>query len=94
MADFPIEREAQGSEGRYHACVDGHEVEMTYRLADDGAMVIEHTFVAPALRGRKVGEALVARSVADAREEGRRIVPVCSFVKAQLARHREWQDVL
>ncbi|HJO35392.1 MAG: GNAT family N-acetyltransferase [Pseudomonadota bacterium] len=94
MAEFPIEREEQGEGGRYHACIDGHEVEMTYRLADASTMVIDHTFVAPALRGRQVGEALVARSVADARREGRRIVPVCSFVKAQLARHRDWQDVL
>lgn len=94
MADFPIEHEAQGDGGRYHACIDGYEVEMTYRLTDARTMVIDHTFVAPALRGRQVGEALVARGVVDARRDGRRIVPLCSFVKVQLARHREWQDVL
>jgi len=41
-----------------------------------------------------VGEALVLRGVEDARAEGRKIVPLCPFAKAQIDRYPEWQDVL
>jgi hypothetical protein len=50
--------------------------------------------VPEALRGRSVGAALVARAVGDARAEGLRIVPQCSFAAAQFDRHPDWQDVL
>jgi uncharacterized protein len=46
------------------------------------------------LGGRSVGQALVGRAVEDARAEGRTVVPLCPFAKAQIARHVEWQDVL
>ena len=40
------------------------------------------------------GEALVRHAVERARESGTRILPLCPFAKAQIARHPEWQDVL
>jgi predicted GNAT family acetyltransferase len=46
------------------------------------------------MRGRKIGVALVERAVEDARAEGIKIVPLCPFAKAQIARHPEWQEVL
>ena len=46
------------------------------------------------MRGRSVGQALVRRAVEDARAEGRSVVPLCPFAKAQIERHPEWQDVL
>jgi predicted GNAT family acetyltransferase len=45
-----------------------------------------------ALRGTGAGQALVARLVADARAEGRKIVPLCPFVNAQRRKHPEWAD--
>lgn len=67
---------------------------MTYSRAGVGLIIIDHTEVPEALRGRPVGEARVRRSVEDARAEGRLILPLCPFAKAQIARHPEWQDVL
>jgi predicted GNAT family acetyltransferase len=46
------------------------------------------------LRGRSVGQALVKKAVEDARVEGKKILPLCPFAKAQIAKHVEWQDVL
>ncbi|WP_108484209.1 GNAT family N-acetyltransferase [Oceaniglobus ichthyenteri] len=93
-ADFDITREETDSKGRYATVVDGHEAEMTYSRVGASMIIIDHTGVPDALRGRGVGQALVRRGVEDARAEGRKIVPLCPFAKAQIARHPEWQDVL
>lgn len=89
-----IEREETDSKGRYAVTLDEETAEMTYSRAGASTIIIDHTFVPGALRGRGVGEALVERGVRDARAEGRKIVPLCSFAKAQIQRHEEWQDVL
>ena len=89
----PIEREETPGGGRYVARLEDGEAEMTWSRGDS-IDIIDHTFVPPALRGRSVGEALVARAVADAREGGRRILPLCSFAAAQFRRHPDWADVL
>lgn len=91
---FQITREEGDSKGRYSVTVDGHEAEMTYSRAGATTIIIDHTGVPDALRGRGVGQALVRRGVEDARAEGRKIVPLCPFAKAQIARHPDWQDVL
>jgi uncharacterized protein len=83
--------------GRYVAMVDGLESELVFTRAkrgDQAVMIVDHTGVPEELSGRGVGLALVARAVEDARAEGFRIVPHCSFVRVMLARHKEWRDVL
>ncbi|CTQ33173.1 GNAT family N-acetyltransferase [Jannaschia rubra] len=92
--DIEITREESETKGRYGALVDGHEAEMTWSRAGAATIIIDHTAVPGALRGRGVGQALVRRAVEDARAEGRRIVPLCPFARAQIARHPQWQDVL
>lgn len=89
-----IRRENNGSKGRYVIAMDGAEAEMTYTLAGAQRLIIDHTGVPDALRGRRLGEALVRRGVEDARAEGKSIIPLCPFAKAQFERHPEWQDVL
>ena len=46
------------------------------------------------MRGGGVAQLLVEALVADAREQGFRIVPQCSYVAAQFRRHPEWADLL
>lgn len=92
--EFEITREEGDSKGRYFAVVDSHEAEMTYSRMGESTIIIDHTGVPDALRGRGVGQALVKRGVEDARAEGRKVVPLCPFAKAQIERHAEWQDVL
>ena len=89
-----IEREDGPSKGRYRLVVDGVEAEMTYSRAGERRIIIDHTEVPSALRGRKIGERLVRRAVEDARRDGIVIVPLCPFAKARIDRHPEWQDVL
>lgn len=67
---------------------------MTYSRAGETRIIIDHTGVPDALRGMGVGVALVERAVMDAREEGKTIIPLCPYAKAQIAKRPEWQNVL
>ncbi len=93
--DIEISHEETGSKGRYVARLAGlPEAELTYSRVNPTYIIIDHTGVPDALRGKGVGEALVRHAVERARESGTRILPLCPFAKAQIARHPEWQDVL
>jgi predicted GNAT family acetyltransferase len=92
--DGEVEREDGSPKGRYRLVVDGVEAEMTYSRAGEKLIIIDHTEVPSALRGRKVGERMVRQAVEDARRDGIAIIPLCPFAKAQIERHPEWQDVL
>lgn len=90
-----IDREDRETEGRYVIHLEnGPEAEMTYRRIGAATIAIDHTRVPPAYRGQGIAEKLVARGIADARAEGLRIVPICSYVAAQFRRHPDWDDVL
>jgi len=67
---------------------------MTFSRASAALIIIDHTEVPDALRGRGVGQALVLRAVEDARREGFRIIPLCPFARSQFERHPQWRDVL
>ncbi len=92
--NLKIDREEGTAKGRYSVRLDGVEAAMTYSRAGTSLIIIDHTEVPEALRGRSVGQALVRRAIEDARAEGRLILPLCPFARAQIARHPEWQDVL
>ena len=82
------------SKGRYFYRADGAEAEMTYSRAGEKLIIIDHTEVPATFRGQGVGQALVARAVADARAAGKHILPLCPFAAAQFRRHPEWRDLL
>ena len=85
MSEFSISREDGPSGGRYVTIVDGHTAEMTYSRAGETRIIIDHTEVPDALRGTGLGKKLVERGVLDARAEGKKIVPLCPYAKAQIA---------
>ncbi len=93
--DYPVEREDQPGHGRYVIHLpDALEAEMTFRKLGDTAIAIDHTFVPPAFRGASLAQKLVDRGIADARRDGIKIRPECSYVVAQFRRHPEWADLL
>ncbi|HEX2794946.1 MAG TPA: GNAT family N-acetyltransferase [Croceicoccus sp.] len=95
MDDVTITREDRERRGTYRAKVEGHQQagELTYQKSD-GVLVADHTFVPDALRGKGVAARLVDALIADARQEGTKIRPLCSYVVAAFRRHPEWKDVL
>ena len=94
MSESGVQREEGESKGRYWIDVDGHVAEMTYSRAGAKMIIIDHTEVPDALRGQGVGRRLVERAVLDAREEGRKILPLCPYAKATIAKTPEWHDVV
>ena len=94
MSDIQITREDAANGGRYTTVVDGHEAEMTYSRAGTTRIIIDHTGVPEALKGRGVGKRLVEAAVKDARAEGFKIIPLCPFAKATLEKTPDWQDVV
>lgn len=89
-----IREEVTGSGGRYVALLEGHEAEMTYSRASPKLIIIDHTGVPDALRGKGVGQVLALHAVEAARAGGWKIIPLCPFFKAQAQRHEEWVDVI
>lgn len=92
--ELPVLREESGSRGRYVIYLpDGTEAEMTYRRRDPHTIVADHTGTPPQHRNQGLALRLVQRAIDDARREGTRIVPQCSYVVAQFRRHPEWAQL-
>lgn len=93
-AEISIKRE-DGRHGRWYAALEGGaEAEMTYRRWDGGIISIDHTFVPESHRGQGIAEALMQAAITDARADGLRIRPLCSYAVLQFRRHPEWRDLL
>lgn len=90
-----ITHEGNAAHGEYRATVPGSDAvgRLTWK-ARGGARIAEHTLVPPEIGGQGVAAALVDALVRDAREDGFKIVPQCSYVEAQFRRHPEWADLL
>lgn len=97
MAIEGIEITHQGNEahGEYRAAVPGSDAvgRLTWQ-ARGNARIADHTLVPPEIGGRGLAAALVEALVADAKTEGFKIVPQCSYVDAQFRRHPEWSNLL
>lgn len=93
-----IVRIDQGKAGEYHAQVAGspHVGRLTW-VAHEGprgtVRVAEHTLVPRELEGRGIAGQLVQALIADAREQGFRVEPQCSYVEAQFRRHPDWAEL-
>lgn len=92
--ELTVTREDTPTSGRYVIhLAPGAEAEMTFRKAANGNITIDHTGVPPAYEGRGLAAKLVNQAIADARAQGFKITPICSYVVAQFRRHPEWADL-
>ena len=78
---------------RYETEVDGHLALAEYAEEGD-RIVFKHTYVPPELRSRGIAEKLVRAVLEEARREGRRIVPQCSYVALFIRRNPEFQPLV
>lgn len=95
MTELKITVEDMGSRGAYHAAIEGsaRPAKLTWRLREDGARIADHTFTPPEARGKGVASRLVEALIADAREQGFKIVPTCSYVARLFDRNPGWADL-
>lgn len=82
-----------GKKGRWIAMENGVQAgEMTYVWAGDDKFIIEHTIGNPEFKG--VGMKLLDKAVAYARDNNKKIIPLCPFAKKMFDRKEEIRDVL
>jgi len=55
--------------------------------SERGLVFLVHTEIDPAFEGQGLGERLVAGALEDLHARGRKLVPLCPFVRAYLRRH-------
>ncbi len=87
--------EYKNGENRIYAVNDeGVEVgEVTFVPTGEDMFIIDHTGVDDAARGQGIAQELVKRAVEKAKTEGKKIVPLCPFAKAEFAKKPEYQEV-
>ena len=94
MEELTITRHEQNGSGEYRAHVAGHEHSGMLSWVQHGDVrSAEHTVVPNELRGRGIAERLVLALIEDARAQGFRIHPACSYVAVAFQRHPEWADL-
>lgn len=94
MEGLTITRHQEGDHGEYRAHLhDSDHIGRLTWVERGGARIADHTLVPPQIEGRGVAARLVERMVADARAEGFKIEPQCSYVVVAFKRHPEWADV-
>ncbi|MEZ5346455.1 MAG: GNAT family N-acetyltransferase [Pyrinomonadaceae bacterium] len=90
-----IIREDNGKKGTFFIEQDGKRAAlMTYTMAGETRMIIDHTEVDDSLRGTGAGKKLVAAGVEYARANDLTVLPLCPFAKAIIEKTPEYQDVL
>ena len=92
---FTVEHEDGPGHGRYFINLPGGlEAEMTYRKIGSDVIAIDHTYTPPEFRGNNIAFLLIERGIADARSNGTKVKPECSYAVAQFRRHPDWADLL
>ncbi len=92
--ELNIQFEENDQKGRFFADLgDDYEAEMTFIRQGD-TMIVDHTGVPKPFEGRGIAANLVIAGVEFARENGRKMKPVCPYVVVLFKRHADWADVL
>ncbi len=95
MTEFEIRHEKNRNSGRYVIeLAPGKIAEMTYQRQSLSQIIIDHTRVPPEFRGRDIAARLMEYAIGQARRNKDKIVPECSYVQKQFARHKDWADLL
>lgn len=84
--DVPVSDNA--AQSRFELTVDGHTAYLAYERSRD-TLTLVHTEVPPEIRGRHLGDRLVAAALEAGRSAGLRVVVVCPFARAYLQRHQQ-----
>jgi len=81
-------------ETRYEIHVDGHRAGSTHYRITPEALVFDHTEVDDAYEGQGLGGQLARGALDDVRANGQKVIAECPFIKAWIADHADYQDLL
>ncbi|MCX2731073.1 GNAT family N-acetyltransferase [Saccharopolyspora sp. NFXS83] len=79
---------------RYDVTAAGSLAGFTEFVDQGEQRIFFHTEIGEEFGGRGLGGTLVGRALADTREAGLRVVPVCPFVAKYLKNHHEFDDLV
>lgn len=90
-----IQFEQTGNKGAlYYEEAGKRLAEMTFSMAGETRMIIDHTEVSDVLRGKGAGKQLVDAAVQHARKNNLKILPLCPFAKSVFEKTEAYHDVL
>ncbi|MBK7182038.1 MAG: N-acetyltransferase [Bacteroidetes bacterium] len=90
-----VQHKKSDNKGVFYIEVDGlKKAEMTYVMAGETKMIIDHTEVLAELSGKGAGKMLVEKAVEYARKNGIKILPLCTFAKTVFEKTPDYNDVL
>lgn len=90
-----IQLKESQTKGAAIALINDQEAgKMTYSIASENKIIIDHTEVEDEFNGQGVGKSLLIKIVEMAREKQIKILPLCPFAKAMFEKNEELRDVL
>ena len=90
-----IKQMKEGTKGYFGAFDNGNEAgRMSYTFAGETKMILDHTEVNDAYRGKNIGKKILMELVTYARENNIKIIPLCPFARSVFDRLEELRDVL
>jgi uncharacterized protein len=84
----------QPARERYELAVGGELAGFVQYRDDAGALDLVHTEVLPAFEGRGLAGRVAQFALDDARRQGRKVVPTCSYIARYIERHSELRDLV
>jgi uncharacterized protein len=78
---------------RYELTIEGKTALLEYVEQGGNVLAFTHTFVPPELRGRNVAAILTKFALDDARSQGKKVVPQCSYAATYMERNKEYADL-
>ena len=79
---------------RYEFHIDNYIPLIEYTKTKNGEIYLIHTEVPEALEGKGIGSRLVKEVLADIKQKGLRLVPLCSFIASYIQKHPEWKSIV
>lgn len=94
MESVSITRHENGASGEYRAHVEGHShIGRLIWSEAAGVRSANSTQVPTEIGGRGIAGLLVDALIADARAQGFKVRPACSYVEKAFDKHPEWADL-
>jgi predicted GNAT family acetyltransferase len=79
---------------RFEIRVDGEIAGFTEYRRRPGLIAFTHTLIDPRFEGQGLASKLVGTALSEARSEELSVLPFCPFVRAYIARHLEYLDLV
>nr|WP_320011049.1 GNAT family N-acetyltransferase [uncultured Desulfobulbus sp.] len=78
---------------RFELADGGKVALLEYREQGDNVLVFTHTFVPPELRGKDLAALLTRFALEDAKRQGKKVIPQCSYTAMFMKRNKEFGEL-